>query len=77
VFEGSSTADNGGTVIWTPTGAFRHRFITALATDPDGNSSALSDPLDTMPGPTPTATAVGPVARGRVWLPVAWRGWPR
>lgn len=75
--EGAAKADNGGTVIFTPGPAFRFRFITALATDPDGNSSALSAPLDTVPGPTPTATSVGPVVRGRLWLPVAWRGWPR
>lgn len=74
--EGAAKADNGGTVVFTPSQAFRFRFITALATDPEGNSSALSAPLDTVPGPTATATAVGWAVRGRVWLPVGWRGWP-
>ncbi|MEO8084764.1 MAG: right-handed parallel beta-helix repeat-containing protein [Ardenticatenales bacterium] len=70
-YEGSTTADNGGNVVFTPTGPFKHRFITALATDPDGNSSAIAAAVDTVPQPTPTPTATP--GGGRVYLPIAYR----
>ncbi|MFN8424220.1 MAG: right-handed parallel beta-helix repeat-containing protein [Anaerolineae bacterium] len=75
-YEGSITADNGGNAVFSAPGPFAHRFVTALSTDPDGNSSALAAAADTAPEPTPTATAVGPSPATRAYLPVALRGAP-
>lgn len=69
----TAKADNSGSVILVPEVAPSHRYLTALSTDPDNNSSALSAPLDLRPEPTPTA---GPPPGRPVWLPIAWRGAP-
>lgn len=72
-FLATAKADNSGSAILVPLDAPQHRYLTALSTDPDGNSSALSAPLDLEPPPTPTA---GPPPGRPVWLPIAWRGAP-
>ncbi len=73
VFVARQTADNGGQALFTLDAPPAHRYLTATGTDPDGNSSALSAPLDLRPEPTPTA---GPPTGRPVWLPIAWRGAP-
>jgi hypothetical protein len=53
IYEGAVTADGSGDWAWTriPTG----RYVTATATDGDGNTSAFSAPV-AVPEPTPTST---------------------
>ena len=58
VYEGSTTADNGGD--WTYDGSPEGPFVTATATDAAGNTSEFSTPVEVpeaTPTPTPTPTA--------------------
>lgn len=54
IYEGSTTANASGD--WTFSGAVTGPFVTATATDADGNTSEFSEPR-TIPFPTPTPSA--------------------
>lgn len=72
-YHGSAMADGAGS--WTFNGAVSGPFVTATATDADGNTSEFSAPFPFTPDPkTPTPTPAEPTATPGTSTPTATPG---
>ena len=56
VYEGATTAGADGLFTFTKATDFTGPYLTATATDPDGNTSEFSQPVSVLGPPTPTPT---------------------
>jgi hypothetical protein len=91
VYEGTTTANAAGNWTLTKPGGLTGPYVTATATDGQGNTSEFSAPVSV--GPTPTATAtptvtrtasptatptgtVSPTPGHRIYLPLVLKSYP-